>query len=657
MSVLQEFFFGEVPRLGLMAFVGFGALAALAGAAAGISLRHRPLLGMAIGLVHLIGATDLAYYVCWGLRLPIWAFGPLTAAILAAMVMLVSRPIFAGERGGAGAVSIIFWPVVAVIAAMVWLLFIMTPEPSEGFDEFQAWYPLYVEGSLRLGFFGTEDTMGLGRGLMASGGLYYQPNLLGLVALAGWSGWSHALFPAYMGAAALCSVAGLVILAESLRASWLALLAFLGLVLVFSLWSDGFRLLELYVGYDHVLPLVGAVLAATLAGGDARAGRQAALIAGFLVFGRNYGALMGAVVYLALVMGDWRCGRFVFSHWARIAMAIVFFNAKEVGQAALYGLYYPRTFLGGGSDWNLGDILLDVFRHMGGLPHAELLSLPHLGAMPYGVFVVAALAIILGMRTGPRIGQLLWPAALLAMPGVVELVTGYTRGAFTKPYYAVVALYPWWPAFILAQGGLGNVVERWLATHRRAAVLSGALLLGGGLMAGTILAGRTNLVRLGPSDYAAHVLESYRQNNHSLQVARRLAELGPDLSPEAARRPVMYFYQEPGLGLRYFIGGDFFGDLDFYSVKVQEVLDRSPSLEAALVELGSPSLYFSYDWVAYRSLWANWSKEPLPEAGWRKMEAAIPHLRDKPWVKAVASYRYSHLVVLDEAALKAAAER
>ncbi|MBI3447140.1 MAG: hypothetical protein HY055_17680 [Magnetospirillum sp.] len=655
-SPLVQFFWGEAARLGLLTLVVFAGLSLLTGMAMGLDLRRRPLLGLGAGLIHLIGASDLAYYLCWGLHLPLWSFGPLTALVLGLVVMLVSRPVFAGEGalGQDQPVSALFWPVVAGIAALIWLLFLMTPDPSEGFDEFQAWYPLYVEGSIRLGFFGTEDSIGLGHGLMASGGLYYQPNLLGLVALAGWAGWDHALFPAYMGVAALCSMAGLAVLAEGLRNSRVALLAFLALVLVFALWSDGFRLLELYVGYDHVLPLVGALVAATLSGSGRHGGRQAALLAGFLVFGRNYGALMGAVLYLVLAARDWRHGRFNMADWGRIAVTYVLFNAKEVGQALLYGAYFPRTPLAGGTAWNPVEILVDVFRHMGGLPHPELLSLPRLGAVPYGILVAAALAAGLLSRARPSLERMVWPALLLALPGVVEMVTGYTRGAFTKPYYAVVALYPWWPAYILGQGGLDFGLDRWVRRHRR------AWLVGAGLAAaaiGILLVGRTSLGRLGVSGYAAHVLETYRQNNHSLQVARRLAELDPRLSAEVARRPVLYFYQEPGLGLRYFIGGNFFGDLDFYSVRVQKVLETAPSLEAALVELGSPSLYFSYDWQAYRSLWGNWTKEPLPESGWRKMEAVIPELPGQHWVKAVASYRYSHLVVLDEDALRAAAER
>lgn len=643
-SPLAQLFLAEAPLRGLLTLVGFGALSLLAATAAGWNLRHRPLAGLGVGLIHLIGAADLAYYICWGLRLPVWVFGPLAVLVLALVIVLVSRRLIPSPVGEASdeAVSPLFWPVAAALFSLIWLLFVMTPDPSEGFDEFQAWYPLYVEGSLRAGFFGGEDSMAMGRGLMASGGLYYQPNLLGLVGLAGWAGWSQQLFPAYMGVAALCSVAGLLVLAESLRNSSLALLGFLALVLVFSLWSDGFRLLELYVGYDHVLPLVGALLAAILATGGPQAGRRAALVAGFLVFGRNYAALMGAVVYLALAGRDWRMGRFVLGDWARLAGLFVAFNAKEVGQALLHGPYFPRVALEGGGAWNLAEILVDILRHMGFLPHAELLRLPQLGAVPAGVFVLAALG--LAWRGRGRLARLMWPALLLALPGVVELFTGYTRGAFSKPYYIIVALYPWWPSFILARAGVGRMVPwGWL-------VAGMGMALGGALW----LLPHTTLGRVGPSAYVEHLLESYRSNNHSLMVARALERRDPGLRAEVAGRPVMYFYQEPGLGLRYFTGGDFFSDLDFYSVPVQKVLGQAPTLEAGLLELGTPSLYFSYHWKVYRSLWANWTREPIPEAGWRKMEDAMADLKARPWVKAVVEYRYSTLVILDEAALRAA---
>lgn len=650
-SPLVQFFLGEAPRQGLLALLAFAALSLAAAAAMGWNLRRRPLLGLGIGLIHLIGASDLAYYLCWGLHLPVRAFGPLTALVLGLVIVLVSRPVIGVRQDEPDdRPSVLLWPVVGLIVALVWLLFIMTPEPSEGFDEFQTWYPLYVEGSVRLGYFGTEETMALGRGLMASGGLYYQPNLLGLVALAGWSGWSHHLFPAYMAAAALCSMAGLAALAETLRRHGVALAAFAALVLVYALWSDGFRLLELYVGYDHVLPLVGALLAALLAEGGPRSGRRAALVAGFLVFGRNYGALMGASVYLALAGRDWRMGRFLLVDWVRLGGAYVVFNAKEVGQALLYGPYFPRVTLEGGGGWNLGDILVDILRHMGFLPHEALLKVPLLGAVPGAAF--ALLALIPALAARRRLLPLVWPALLLALPGVVELVTGYIRGAFSKPYYIIVALYPWWPAFILARAGVG---EGW-ARPKRLLILT-AVMAGALAPAVFWLLPRTSLGRMGPSAYVTHMLESYRTNNHSLMIGRRLADLGPDIATQVRTRPILYFYQEPGLGLRYYVGGDFFTDLDFYSERVQKVLERAPSLEAGLLELGVPSLYFSYEWKTYRSLWSNWTREPLPEQGWRKLEDAMGDLAGKPWVKTVVRYRYSSLVVLDEAALRAAVDK
>ena len=53
----------------------------------------------------------------------------------------------------------------------------------------------------------------------------------------------------------------------------------------------------------------------------------------------------------------------------------------------------------------------------------------------------------------------------------------------------------------------------------------------------------------------------------------------------------MHFYYEPGMGLRYFIGGDYFKDYDFWSEDVQSKLDEAVPIEKILEDLKYPNLY------------------------------------------------------------------
>ena len=72
------------------------------------------------------------------------------------------------------------------------------------------------------------------------------------------------------------------------------------------------------------------------------------------------------------------------------------------------------------------------------------------------------------------------------------------------------------------------------------------------------------------SKWSTHALETYKIVNHDLVIANNLKQSYPsDKEFNCLKtRPVTYFYYEPGLGLRYFIGGDLSKDYDFWSDEV-----------------------------------------------------------------------------------------
>ena len=67
--------------------------------------------------------------------------------------------------------------------------------------------------------------------------------------------------------------------------------------------------------------------------------------------------------------------------------------------------------------------------------------------------------------------------------------------------------------------------------------------------------------------------------------------------------PVLYFHYEPGIGFRYFFGGNIEYDYDFYSESVQIIARNSPNIYCFLKNLGYPNLLIygvQEDLISYR---------------------------------------------------------
>ena len=103
----------------------------------------------------------------------------------------------------------------------------------------------------------------------------------------------------------------------------------------------------------------------------------------------------------------------------------------------------------------------------------------------------------------------------------------------------------------------------------------------------------------------------------------------------------MYFYTEPGVGIRYFLGGNIFHDLDFWSRPTVKLAKSHTSLESLWKALGRPNLYLSYS--SYKSIGISWGFNYLA-----KFASELNELPNMPWVKDVIKFRGATFLVTNE---------
>jgi len=101
---------------------------------------------------------------------------------------------------------------------------------------------------------------------------------------------------------------------------------------------------------------------------------------------------------------------------------------------------------------------------------------------------------------------------------------------------------------------------------------------------------------------------------------------------------ILYLHYEPGIGLRYYLGGEFFRDLDFWSEPVQRHVPASATFPELLRRLGHPTVYVSYaDGLRYAG--------HVDHREWEKYRTEIEALEGAPWVERVVRYGPARLFV------------
>lgn len=602
----------------------------------GRTLRRPMFEGAALGFLLILASTDMAYYLVRYTHLPLMVFAVAAVVILVLLILTLRLMQFmppAAEPARWWTVAI---PVVAIWPA-AWLTNIVMPDPSAGYAIFQAWNPLYLNASTAAGKFLLETDVRFGDGILMQT-LYYAADIFGPAA---WLSYvfgvdaNAALYGAHISAVLLA----LGVLSAALGNRLFAQIVFVALTLIFFRWGHAYRTVMGDNWGDNTLFLAGALTCFYLA----RAARgqdtlpAAAFAAGFLVFGRNFGAFYFAVFGLLFFAADYFKHRMArFPLWLGVGALGTLFASKELLQAVILGPYYPVAAHTAFEGLSFTDRIQVIAADLGIVANGHIFGLPMPAAL---MSALMCIVILVARRQGRPLdispARLALPLVMILPPVLLELGTGYRSPAVaSKLYIVVIFLLSWYPAF-LASALAGSPRARTVVPRTK---LAGALsLLVLVLAAGSLLDGRLD-ARGGAATYAMGAFESYRDNNTDLRIAGLIALRGPDFARTIRERPILYMHYEPGIGLRYYLGGDITRDLDFWSTPVQAKIGAASTFPEAMKALDWPNISIGHPGYA-----STLRKAAYPE--WAKFEADLTDLTKQPWVSEVMAYRDSAFII------------
>jgi hypothetical protein len=594
--------------------------------------------GAAIGFLLITASSNLSVYLFSYLSLPLQGFiaGNLIILILLSIftyfILLRKRSrdeLFPNRK--------LFFGLAFFLGILVYLVNTIRVEPDSE-QYYQAWYSLYIESSFQIGHFLQPGEMRLGQGFMTSG-MAYAPNTLGMVAFLRAVGFEK-LYPAY-NACTIASKALLVtLLLSTVRLSR-------GALTLFSILFSTFVLLETNVirvigvnDFDEILVLSGAVVAFYLfqkisIEDVATRLKNAAFVSTFMVFGRNYGAyysLILIVVYLVF------CIRFSFLKLRQV-IALLFilavFSSRDVINVITHGdIFYPRSnllnvyppslekfVLGTLASWGIGYFNSGSFEfninsiYLIGIGYLLILSLTHRQVSIKHFFVGIS------------------PLLLLGLPFSLEAIVQYRKFInYSKLYYVTVWFFFWYPAFLylhtfhssynkvstkttkIRKFQIFQISEKVRFKIFRISYLFSIILVlltcvGQGCY-------YFNSYKTAPA-FQAVKMQFWERNHRKLKsqdeliVTELKQNLNRDELQKVVERKIIYFHYEPGIGLRYYLGGNIFEDLDYWSDPVQNILNTEDNFESFLCRIDSPNIYLSYGLTMHYQDFTSYPARPL----------------------------------------------
>ncbi len=594
-----------------------------------------------MGLLVLLGATNLSVFVFRSIGIDLNLFGWFALSLAFALAfclraLVVDRSPFNFRISP--------WPVLVflLLASAIWLTQIITTEPAAGMSSHQAWYPLYLSESFSRGEFLTHEDMRFAPGFLAS--LLFNVDLLGLAALGTWVG-AEAGYAPFLAAAIVCGMASAGIYAWGLRNNGIALVGGAVFFLLYFRTDPDFRLILGSNWGDVVMYLSGAAVLYYLMRSPDRSDRWVlvAVAALFLPFGRHFGVMYAGLICAVALAMHWRQHRALnYRIWGTIFVIGCVFSVREIYliltaaspyyEASRYLFEYHRDVTGT-LIYNIGIDLTD--------------SRPLWGKLFYAApLIVAGIALLLkSFRTKYvrlSVDTIVSPLALFLPPIMLVLITGSYGGAsYNKVFAITVFLHVFYVWRLVALADVGRSFINWMQSNRSKIVLVATVATVVCAVVSSDKIRSHRIVRDGVEPALSWAFETYRSNNADLVIARTL-DGRPNLLKQARERPVLYLHYEPGLTLRYFIGGSFFSDFDYWSDEVFDVLERSNSFEEAVRRLGNPLIYISF------GTGLNYGAYVRGDA-WGKFAEEIRFLDDANWITAQVSGAGARLYFPDRA--------
>lgn len=603
----------------------FGLLSVILG-----TLMRRPgLEGAAFGLLLLTAAADLALFVCQGLRLPVGWHLPLTAVAVVPLVAVLRFWVLPPAEERARPSS---WELLSLlgVALAFWGVRIIQVEPSTGLSSQLGWTPLYMRTSFEAGRFLLPNDLPFGVGPVDS--LFYAVDMSGVVALAGGFGGT-AFYTPYLATSILACGLAILVLLDALRGHGLAQVFYV--VLVGALLAVD-QLVQAGLGRhwgDNVIILGGALILRMLSMARRPVDGlvHGAAIAAFMVLGRHYGALFGAAFLMAggVVALRQPPGKRLVIWRALVVTGVV------LGVLCLREVWYflhPTPYYPGSKQLTM--MQHDWWFQYGGILHDWGVFTEGRFSLfgPRGLWVFALVGVLVlfrsRLREPGRAWAILAPLAVLALPILLQLLTGYrSSGKLNKASLVTVLFGAYYPALALTWVCQGDSFRRWGSIALKTCV--------SGAAAGVVLwAAIGPVLGFAPTRAVRWAADLYNERIVDRGIAHALTASGD--AERVAAQPLMYFYCEPGMGLRNYLGGTLTSDLDFWGKRVQDRIATAPDLATLLADLGWPNLYLSstHDYDDYAG------------ESWRKYQTELDNIESQPWVERVVHFNAARLVIV-----------
>ncbi len=584
--------------------------------------------GTAFGLLTLTAAADLALFILRGKQGSIGWHLPLTAVLAVALTVVLRRWVLPRPLTCCRLTRTDLLLMVMVAGAF-WVLRMIQVEPSTGLSSQLGWVPLYIGESFSAGLFLWPEDFKFGIG--AVGGLYYSVDMVGLVALAGGLGAGQ-FYPPYLATSILGIGLAVLLPLSVLRGRSMAQLIYVASLA--ALLVTDFQV-QAGIGRhwgDTVMILGGTLIMTGLSSRPAsrRTILTVSCAAVFLVLSRHYAALFSALLLMGLAGAAWsrwglRRTLEWWPAWVAIGALLGLLSLREIYYIVNPTAFYPggRLLAMGGSGWSY---------HVFGALHDWGLMTDNRWTPvgPRTLWLVGMVALLVadrgrGFRRAYRLWILLAPLVVMLLPLSLEILTGYRTSSISNKPYLLAALFgSFYSAF----------AARWLIRRQW-----GERLIGLGVKAAAaslVLWGLVgSIVGFGPGRVLAWARGFY--NDHVVDRGIAIALTASGISTEQiAAHPLMYFYCEPGMGLRNYIGGSLRHDFDFWNTDTQDSLRVSPDMAVLLARLGWPNLYLSsrLDYSVY------------VEGGPAFPPTELDHFERQPWVDKVVRFKDARLIIV-----------
>ncbi len=592
----------------------------------GVALRRRWVEGAAWGFMILAGSANLGIFISRAIALSTTAFGPLVV-MLCAITIFVLRTFFLNEVQAKGPLKRVYIGVLISFIAIIWCGNILNPNPDSGFSSHHGWVPLYVQESFSFGRFLTIDDMAFGEGLMTT--LFYPVDLLGLVALAGWAGFSE-VYPAFNGSSIAASMIMFALLSRTVKDDAAALILFFALSILMFALDPFFRTVLGGNWGDVLIYLGGALVCYYLA--HRRNITQSLLLASiasvFLVFGRHYGAFYSAVIISFCFSISWIILKErSLKPWFVIGAVWTVFSLREV--YFLVGnltKYYPGSWQAERLPWSGVELFLGTLTDWGIIDGSNL----SLSGLSVRSLYIATLIFVLwslrhkSKRRQFQIIEIVAPLLLLLSPFLLQTLTGFrTNEQYSKLYILGIFMFAWYPPYLLSQlnsSQNANINLRKFGIPIFAASSIGLLIVGLNFIE------KSERVRIFGNNLQETLDLAFEDKIVDREVVIALKEeLSTGEMNDVVDRPVMYLYFEPGTSLRLYLGGSFFKDLDFWSERVGLLSEGAESFSEILEILEYPNIYIGL-----------MSHEKVPDFGLgiqRKFIPEIENFKTAAWLE------------------------